>query len=163
MVLTSVPLLCPRRTNQHPGSRIQDLAKYCFAGAERFLDLIDLLRDGKAASIELEMSCAAVALLATRKIIDEGRTAELRKLITTAQFGARPHEVIETSEMDPRRHNVAETYVNWLNEWREAARVSISRRDYRIAFGLAQRRQSVDDVEILEPSESPTTAAQAQV
>lgn len=129
-------------------------------GAERFLNRIDILRDGKAPAIDPEMQRAAVALLATRKILDERREGELRKLIETARLGARPEEVIEAPEMDPRRLSVAEAYINWLHEWREVARVAIHRRDYRIALGLAQRRQSSDDSEAGQAA-PPTGAASA--
>ena len=125
------------------------------AGVQRFLDRIDLLRDGKAPNINPEQGRAAIELLTTRKIVDTTKAAELRQLIETAQLGARPDEVIIPAQMDPHRHEVAETYIHWLNEWREVARVAISRRDYRIALGLAQRRQSVE-----EPEE-PDAQAQA--
>ena len=131
-------------------------------GAERFLDRIDLLREGKAPVIDPEKQRAAIALLATRKILDERREAELRKLIETARLGARPEEVIEAPEMDPRRRSVAEAYVNWLHEWREVARVAINRRDYRIALGLAQRRESTDDSETAKGATQPTATAPAQ-
>lgn len=114
-------------------------------GAERFLDRIDMLRQGKAPSIEPAVQQEALELLSKRKIIDENRATELRKLIETARLGARPDEVIEPSEMDPRRREVAGAYINWLNEWREVARVAIHRRDYRIALGIAQRRQTGEE------------------
>ncbi len=126
------------------------------AGVQRFLDRIDLLRDGKAPSIDASTSQTAVELLATRKIVDPAKEAELRALIETARLGARPDEVIEPPEMDPRRRDVAESYINWLNEWREVARVAVSRRDYRISLGLAQRRQASDEPD--EPVPAPPVA-----
>jgi hypothetical protein len=101
-----------------------------------------------------------VELLATRKIVDAAKEAELRALIETARLGARPDEVIEPPEMDPRRHDVAESYINWLNEWREVARVAVSRRDYRISLGLAQRRQASDEPDEPVPA-PPVTPNQA--
>jgi hypothetical protein len=123
------------------------------AGVQRFLDRIDLLRDGKAPKIESEQGRAAVELLATRRIVDTTKEAELRQLIETARLGARPDEVIVPPEMDPRRRDVAEAYIQWLNEWREVARVAVARRDYRISLGLAQRRQSAEEPE--EPAPAP--------
>jgi hypothetical protein len=114
-------------------------------GAQRFLDRLDVLRAGNAPGVDPDVQHAAVALLATRRIIDDQREAELRRLIETARLGARPDEVIEAPEMSPRRRAVAEAYVHWLHEWREVARVAINRRDYRIALGIAQRRQTSDE------------------
>ena len=91
---------------------------------------------------------------------DEPSKVELRQLIQTARLGARPDEVIEAPEMDPRRRDVAASYINWLNEWREVARVAVSRRDYRISLGIAQRRQSSEepDEPVVGPSPAPIQA-----
>ena len=88
----------------------------------------------------------------------------MRRLIETARLGARPDEVIESLEMDPRRRTVADAYVNWLHEWREVARVAIHRRDYHIALGLAQRRQSGgdDDSEAGAEAQAATVTAHAR-
>jgi len=121
------------------------------AGVQRFLDRLDLLRDGKATGVDPESGRAAVELLAIRKIVDATKEVELRQLIEAARLGARPEEVVEAPEMNPRRQEVAEAYIRWLNEWREVARISISRRDYRISLGLAQRRQANDEGDEQEP------------
>jgi hypothetical protein len=115
------------------------------SGVERFLDRVDALRGGNAASVNADVGRAAAALLATRRIVDEQRAAELRALINTARLGARPEEMVPAPEMDPRRLEVARAFITWLNEWREIARVAVSRRDYLISLGLAQRRASGDD------------------
>jgi len=60
--------------------------------------------------------------------------------------------------MDPRRRDVAQSYINWLNEWREVARVAIARRDYRISLGLAQRRQPGDEPDEPVPAPTPNQA-----
>jgi len=129
------------------------------AGVARFLDRLDSLRDGKATGVEPDQGRAAVELLAIRKIVDAAKAAELRQLIETARLGARPDEVIEATEMDPHRQQVAEAYIQWLNEWREVARVSIARRDYRISLGLAQRRQPGDESDGQEPAPAVPPAA----
>jgi hypothetical protein len=131
-------------------------------GAARFLDRLDALREGKAPAIDPEKQKAAVSLLSTRRIIDEAREASLRKLIEVARLGARPEEVIEAPEVDPRRRSVAEAYIDWLHEWREVARIAVNRRDYRIALGIALRRTSSDDNE-LEPAVSQVVATSAPV
>lgn len=128
------------------------------AGVLRFLDRISLLRDGKAPTVDAVQGRSAVDLLATRKIVDTAKEAELRSLIETARLGARPDEVIEPPEMDPRRRQVAESYINWLNEWREVARIAIARRDYRISLGLAQRRQPSDEPDEPVPAPTPNPA-----
>ena len=120
---------------------------------------LDSLRDGKATGVEPDQGRAAVELLAIRKIVDAAKAAELRQLIETARLGARPDEVIEATEMDPHRQQVAEAYIQWLNEWREVARVSIARRDYRISLGLAQRRQPGDESDGQEPAPAVPPAA----
>ena len=115
------------------------------AGVERFLDRVDALRKGSAGGIASDSARAAAALLATRGIVDEKRTTELRALIDRARRGAQPNEVVAPTQMDAKRHDVAAGFITWLNEWREVARVAVARRDYRISLGLAQRRQSSDD------------------
>lgn len=111
-------------------------------GAARFLDRIAALREGKAPGIAPELGQQAVALLEARKLTDATREAELRGWIATAQLGARPEEVVPAPEMDPRRRDVAASFIAWLHEWREIARVAVTRRDYRIALGISQRRRS---------------------
>jgi hypothetical protein len=130
------------------------------AGVERFLDRVDALRKGEAGAIASDTARAAAALLATRRIIDEKRTSELRALIAAARRGAQPHEVIPAPQMDPKRRDVAAAYISWLNEWREVARVAIARRDYRISLGIAQRRQASDETDAPDepaPDVSATT------
>jgi hypothetical protein len=112
-----------------------------------FVDRYAQLRDGQAEGVSPEEGRAAVALLATRKIIDAQREAELRALIETAQRGARPEELSAAQEADPRKQQAAAEYIAWLREWREVARAAITRRDYRIALGLAQRRRSGQSAE----------------
>lgn len=124
------------------------------AGVERFLDRVDALRDGKASSVNPDRGRAAVALLATRRILDDKRAVELRALIAKARLGARPEEVLPALDMDPRRRDVAQSFATWLNEWREVARVAVARRDYRISLGIARRRQSGEEGD--DPELSPS-------
>lgn len=135
-----------------------DTGPAAVAGVRLFLDRIDQLREGKAPNIDPEAGRAAVELLATRKIVDATKATEMRSLIQTAQLGAQPGELIEPPTVPAQQVDSVSAYVNWLNEWREVARVAISRRDYRIALGLAQRRQTPDDTDDTE-TENQTTAA----
>ena len=131
------------------------------AGVERFLDRVAGLRDGKADGATADDARAAAALLATRKIVDAEREARLRSLIQTARLGARPDEVIPAAEMDPARQKVAQSFIDWLNEWREVARVAVGRRDYKISLGLAQRRRNADDGDEPDVPEAVAGAAVA--
>lgn len=140
-------------------SRYPEVAAYLFenlvaatgvaavSGVLRFLDRVAALRDGKAPNVDPEKGRAAVELLATRKIVDAAKEGEMRRHIEAAKLGARPEEIIVPAEIDPRRREVAAAYIQWLNEWREVARVSVSRRDYRISLGLAQRREASEESE----------------
>jgi hypothetical protein len=114
------------------------------AGVERFLDRIAKLREGQAVGITPEKGQSALALLALRKIIDAPGESQLRTLIETVRRGAQPDEVVVAPPMDPRRLEVAQRYITWLHEWREVARVSIARRDYRIALRNAAELSGAD-------------------
>jgi hypothetical protein len=131
------------------------------AGVERFLDRVALLRDGKGDGASADDARAGAALLATRKILDADREARLRALVQVARLGARQEEVTPVAEVDPGRPKVAQAFIDWLNEWREVARVAVARRDYKISLGLAQRRRSADDGDEAEPPEAATDAAVA--
>ncbi len=109
------------------------------AGAERFLERISMLRDGRAPGVAPQAGKAASELLSLRRLLDAEQEAELRKLVATAKSGAQPNE-LRVSEPDPARDEQARAFVVSRSEWREIARVSIKRRDYQIALGLAQRR-----------------------
>jgi len=97
--------------------------------------------------VEPEAGRAAIELLATRKVLDAEKEARLRSLLEVVRGGARPSEVVPAPESDPRREAVAEALVAWLHEWREVARLAITRRDHLISLGLASRRQPVGDAE----------------
>jgi hypothetical protein len=124
-------------------------------GVERFLDRIDQLRAGTAPSVDPEQGRSAVQLLATRKIIDEPKEADLRALIATTRRGARPDEVIEAPTLDPNREKVATEFIEWMNEWREVARLAIANRAYRISLGLARRRKNGDADDDTDETDAP--------
>lgn len=130
------------------------------AGVERFLTRIDVLRDGKADGVTAKDARGALALLATRKILDEEREERLRTLLETVRKGAQPDEAI-THEVDPRREELLRQYVAWLHEWREVARTTIARRDYLIALGLAHSKRATDTApsDDDEPDAEPNAVA----
>ena len=110
-------------------------------GAVRtFVDRCAALRDGtdptRAATREQDR--AASALLATRRILDQDEEQRLRKLIADAT--SLPDRPL-AHEPDPEtRQETARKLYAWLRDWRETARVLITRRDYQIRMGLAERR-----------------------
>jgi hypothetical protein len=123
------------------------------AGAERFLERVAMLRDGRAPGIAPSDGKKACELLAERRLLDATQEAELRQLIETAKSGAQPNE-LRVIEPDPARDEQARAFVTWLREWREVARVAIKRRDYQISLGLAQRRvKKSSGAEPIEASE----------
>ncbi len=54
-----------------------------------------------------------------------------------------------------------EKYRAWLNEWREVARASFTRRDYLISLGLASRRSGDDTDGDADESDAPTPRSSA--
>ena len=74
--------------------------------------------------------------------------AELKTWIELAQEGAAPEPGDDKAEAS------FSAFRNWLNEWREVARVTITQRSHLISLGLAARRQSeeeeVQDVPVVE-------------
>lgn len=130
------------------------------AGVELFLKRIGELRALAEAGeptpplaqkgVDAENAKGALAVLAQRKLLDPAREAWLHAQLEAVRRGAQPEEVVIETE-DPRRLEMAGKYVAWLNEWREIARLTISRRDYLISLGLARRRTTSD-------SDTSTTA-----
>jgi hypothetical protein len=91
--------------------------------------------------------CAAdskcvVRLLAERKIVDETIERKLLSLVDLAQRGAAP--VVDTP-VNPAVQAAFTAYRNWLNEWREVARSTFTRRDHLIGLGLAFRKEGVEN------------------
>ncbi|MBL9041027.1 MAG: hypothetical protein JNM83_05475 [Myxococcales bacterium] len=116
-----------------------------------FLDRLDMLegklpgRDHK----QKERKTAdqkAVATLAERGIAPEER-ARLRKLLATAQSGAKPIAdggKAEASAQAGGELVALEELRGFYDEWAEVARVVIRRRDYHIRLGLAKRKRKTD-------------------
>jgi hypothetical protein len=125
-------------------------------GAVRtFLDRVAALRDGSdpARADSRDADKAAAELLAARRIVDQGEEARLRALITEATSLA--HKPV-VAEPDPSlRQKLAKQLDAWLRDWRETARVLVTRRDYQIRLGLAERRAAKAEVDPAPAPELP--------
>ncbi len=110
-------------------------------GAVRtFVDRVASLRDGTDPTRvnTREDDTAAAALLASRHIIDADEERRLRALIAEATSLA---DMPTLSVPSPSaRQQTARTLDAWLRDWRETARVLVTRRDYQIRMGLVTRR-----------------------
>jgi hypothetical protein len=120
-----------------------------------FVDRISALRTGSdpARAATREEDRAAAELLAQRRIIDTDSEAHLRGLIAQATELAAALEEQPKPAPDERQTS-ARALDAWLKEWRESARALITRRDYQIMLGLAQRRAGAGAEE--EPDDAPT-------
>jgi hypothetical protein len=115
-------------------------------GAVRtYLDRVAALRDGTdpARTETRTDDHAAWQLLVARRIVDAAEEASLRELIAEAtKLADMPAPV----QPDPNaRHQTARALDAWLRDWRETARVLVTRRDYQIRLGLAERRSSKEE------------------
>lgn len=132
--------------------RYPDQALYVFngltakSGAEAigavrtFLDRVAALREGKdpARAATRKEDADAAALLAKRRIVDVDEERRLRALIVEAT--SLP-DMPTMNEPDSRvRQEPFRKLDVWLRDWRETARVLVTRRDYQIRLGLAERR-----------------------
>ena len=97
---------------------------------------------------------AAVASLETRKVAGAELEAHLAALIETATTAA-PIAPDPVDEGPSERQQAARRLHAWLADWRETARVVITRGDYLIRLGLVNRRTGRETTaeEELEPTE----------
>lgn len=78
--------------------------------------------------------------MATRRIIDADEEQRLRALIAEATSLA---DMPVTAQPDPaQRQKTARALDAWLRDRRETTRVLVTRRDYQIRMGLAERRSA---------------------
>ena len=103
-----------------------------------FVERYKQLQRGAAPNVPAQDAQAAIALLARRLLVTPGILDRLETLVATAQRGAAP---LPVTPADPASEEAIQAYVAWISEWREVARLAVQRRDYRIALGLAHRRQ----------------------
>jgi hypothetical protein len=104
---------------------------------ETFLDRREQLKTGDAPGVDPEEAKRAIELLAQRRIVDDAKAAELRRLIDTAQSGAAPVASAPPPRLD---EHTFERYRAWLHEGREVARGAYTRRYHLLPLGLAARR-----------------------
>ena len=116
-----------------------------------FLERVTALRDGtdpnRAGTRDADK--AAVALLGQRNVFTPTIEAELRGLVAEATATAPQSPQVEVIGIDDYNQATL-AFHEWLADWRETARAVITRRDYLIRLGLAQRRSSkamVEDVD----------------
>lgn len=110
------------------------------SSVERFLARLAQLRAGNVPGVSAKSARAGLELVTTRLGLDSAREAELREWIATVRRGAQPDEVpLPRWVPDERRTQTVQSFVAWLQEWRELARV-IASREQKIAIGLVLRR-----------------------
>jgi hypothetical protein len=106
------------------------------------IDRVAALRDGTdptRADSRAE-DAAAAQLLAKRRILTREDDQRLRALIEEA---TRLADLPVANEPDRgKRQQTARELEAWLKDWRETARVLVTRRDHQIRLGLAERRTS---------------------
>ncbi len=142
-----------------------DQARYIFAGlapttgaaavatVKTFLDRVQALRDGtdNGRAGSRDDDTAAVESLEKRGIVNADIETHLRKQIETAmQLAPAPVDADRVDEVAYMSTAVA--FHAWLTDWRATARAVMTRRDYLIRLGLAQRRRGkvaieADDVD----------------
>lgn len=127
------------------------------AAVRTFLDRYSALRDGSdpTRTSSRDADKASSELLAARHIVDADEEQRLRALIKDATSLA---DLPVLSEPDPSaRQQTAKKLDAWLRDWRESARVLVTRRDYQIRLGLAERRMGKGEPEV--PSEAQASGA----
>jgi hypothetical protein len=127
-----------------------------------FLNRVAALRDGtdpdRAAMRDEDRKAAA--LLEKRRVLDASEEQRLRKLIAEAKRLAAP--LPAPPPIDPARRQVAARELDaFLRDWRETARVLVTRRDYQIQLGLAERRSRTIEVEDDDEGSGATGAGES--
>jgi hypothetical protein len=125
-----------------------------------FLDRVAALRDGTdpARAATREQDRKAAALLEKRRVINAAEEQRLRTLIADAKrladATAPPPPLVDPG----RRQLVARELQAFLRDWRETARVLVTRRDYQIQLGLAERRSRRKGADADERRAAPDAA-----
>ncbi len=123
-----------------------------------FVNRWEQLRSNEAEGVSKKEGSEAADRLASRRIIDVDKARQLRELIVVAQRGAQPSSDAEAASATAGEFDEAEfeNFRAWLNEWREVARATFTRRDYLISLGLASRRSAEEEDET-DDSDAATT------
>lgn len=126
-------------------------------GVSTLLARLDQLEHAAERKATRKQDAEALDLLATRGITAAKRK-ELAELVKVAQ-SAQPIS-IDPKVAEDRQHRQLEALAElrkWFTEWAEVARAEISRRDYLITLGLAQRRVAKPtDPQTVGPNVGPT-------
>lgn len=111
----------------------------------KFLDRLDELERGRANvdAATKEKDKAAVAHLATRKI-DAAERARIRALIGTARGVKEDPVAAPAADVSTEIRAAQLKLYAWYSEWRRVAARVITRRDYLIQLGIAERRSKKD-------------------
>lgn len=124
-----------------------------------FLDRVKALREGmdsKRANTR-EQDREAMMLLEKRGIIDQKEEQRLRGLMAKVQQVMNlSAENITDEEMkyQQQMQDNALEFSRWLDDWRTTARAGITRRDYLISLGLANRRTVDETTTVIETEET---------
>lgn len=123
-------------------------------GVRNFVDRAIALREGTVAGVSAAEGAEAVRLLAQRKIFNEAIERQLREWIARTQQGAAPQ-----TKASPDDEASFVQYRNWVHEWREIARATITQRSYLIALGLAERRNGDPEEPAAQVATAPAVEA----
>jgi hypothetical protein len=120
------------------------------ASVQTFKDRVVALRDGTdpGRAETREADKAAVETLAKRKIFDAEIETKLSTWLNTAKGVSLPTDA--SLENTPAFQAAARAFKAWLEDWRETARTTVTRRDYLIRLGLARRRSRKDGEIVIE-------------
>lgn len=122
-----------------------------------YIERVSTLREGtdpkRTASREKDRE--AVELLAQRKIFDHTIEVQLKTWIESAQsLSFSPEHIEEQKVQKAELEHALIDLVIWFDEWSEAARSVVERRDYLISLGLAKRRTKKEEETPEDPSET---------
>lgn len=123
-------------------SLVQAEGAAAVSSVKTFCDRAAALRDASdpARTGTREEDKAAIQTLADRQIFNPEIEAHLRELIQQAtSLDTEPSTVEDTTATNDYQQT-AQRFHAWLTDWRETARVVITRRDYLIRLGLSARR-----------------------
>lgn len=109
-------------------------------GVNRFLDRLDALRSSEARKATRAADHAALAMLAERGIHPE--RARLRKLVEQASSYAPADDNQDDAAAEQEANlNSLRALRAWYEEWSLIAHANITRKEYLIRLGLAQRKR----------------------
>jgi hypothetical protein len=114
------------------------------AVVQQIVDRYAAVRDGTdpARQAKREEDKKAAEALASRAVLDAAIEADFRRHLERAQAIAPKIGEAPATEAQKKYQEAAREFHISLKEWREIARQTITRRDYLISLGLAERRRT---------------------